>query len=181
MEYLYYKENKQVEEPQDTKLLQVYNNHNDEIDGKIIEFWTKEEALPNYEDEFVKTRLNEVIYVCLDSKTDEIIGVCSGNDVYYPFLKNHFFYFRVFVANAWRGENRGVAINLYYGAYDLFNKLEMFNLQKIVGILIVYESEHLNSVINYYFSEKYRNQSLIGFTEKDEQIRVSYFENVKMF
>ena len=57
----------------------------------------------------------------------------------------------------------------------------MFNLQKIVGILIIYESEHLNSVINYYHSEKYRNQVLIGYTEKNEQIRVSYFNNVKMF
>jgi hypothetical protein len=181
MEYIYYLDNKQVKEPQKTKLLQVYNNHSEELDNKIIDFWTKEEALPSYEDSFVKTRLNEVVYACLDSDTNEIIGICSGNAVYYEPLMNNFFYFRVFVAKEWRGNNRGVAINLYYAAYDLFNELEMFNLQKIIGILIVYESEHLNKVINYYHSEKYRNQVLIGYTENDEQIRVSYFENVKMF
>ena len=181
MEYIYYLDNRQVKEPQKTKLLQVYNNHSEELDNKIIDFWTKEEALPSYEDSFVKTRLNEVVYACLDSDTNEIIGICSGNAVYYELLRNNFFYFRVFVAKEWRGNNRGVAINLYYAAYDLFNELEMCNLQKIIGILIVYESEHLNKVINYYHSEKYRNQVLIGYTENDEQIRVSYFENVKMF
>jgi hypothetical protein len=181
MEYIYYLDNKQVKEPQKTKLLQVYNNHSEELDNKIIDFWTKEEALPSYEDSFVKTRLNEVVYACLDSDTNEIVGICSGNAVYHEPLRNNFFYFRVFVAKEWRGNNRGVAINLYYAAYDLFNELEMFNLQKIIGILIVYESEHLNKVINYYHSEKYRNQVLIGYTENDEQIRVSYFENVKMF
>jgi hypothetical protein len=181
MEYIYYLDNKQVKEPQKTKLLQVYNNHSEELDNKIIDFWTKEEALPSYEDSFVKTRLNEVVYACLDSDTNEIVGICSGNAVYYEPLRNNFFYFRVFVAKEWRGNNRGVAINLYYAAYDLFNELEMYNLQKIIGILIVYESEHLNKVINYYHSEKYRNQVLIGYTENDEQIRVSYFENVKMF
>lgn len=181
MEYIYYLDNQQVEEPQQTKLLQVYNNHNEDIDTKIIEFWTKEEALPSYDEEFIKTRLNEVVYVCLESDTNEIIGICSGTAVYFEKLRNNFFYFRVFVAKEWRGNNRKVSINLYYGAYDLFNELEMFNLQKIVGILIIYESEHLNSVINYYHSEKYRNQVLIGYTEKNEQIRVSYFNNVKMF
>ena len=74
-----------------------------------------------------------------------------------------------------------MAINLYYGTYDLLNELKVFNLQSIIGILIVYESEHLNKVINYYHSEKYRNQFLVGFTDKNEQIRITYFNDIKMF
>jgi hypothetical protein len=181
MEYVYYVDNQQVKEEQEIKLLKVYNNHNEEIDGKIVAFWIKENALPNYEEEFLQSRINDVVYVCLDSSNDEIVGVCSGNSVYFEQLRNHFFYLRIFVAEKWRGNNRNVAINLYYGTYDLLNELKVFNLQNIVGILIVYESEHLNKVINYYHSEKYRNQVLVGFTDKNEQIRITYFNDVKMF
>ena len=181
MKYLYYVDNQQVKEEQEVKLLQVYDNHSEELDKKIIDFWIKENALPNYEEDTLKSRISEVVYVCLDSSTDDIIGICSGNVVPFDQLRNHFFYLRIFVAEAWRGNNRTVARNLYYGTYDLLNELKMFNLQAIVGILIVYESEHLNKVINYYHSEKYRNQFLVGFTEKNEQVRITYFNDIKMF
>ena len=98
MEYIYYLDNEQVKEEQEVKLLKVYNNHNEEIDGKIVAFWIKENALANYEEEFLQSRINDVVYVCLDSSNDEIVGVCSGNSVYFEQLRNHFFYLRIFVA-----------------------------------------------------------------------------------
>ena len=101
--------------------------------------------------------------------------------VFYEQIKNTFIYFRLFVRPDYRGENRGVAITLYYASYDLFNELKSFNSIPLVGLLIIYESEHLNKVINYYHSEKYRNQVFVGWTAKNEQIRITYFDDVKMF
>jgi hypothetical protein len=70
---------------------------------------------------------------------------------------------------------------MYYATFDLFDKLKTLANQAIIGILIVYESEHLNKVINYYHSETYRNQFFIGWTPNNEQIRITYFNNLTMF
>jgi hypothetical protein len=70
---------------------------------------------------------------------------------------------------------------MYYATFDLFDQLKDITGQSIIGILIIYESEHLNKVINYYHSEKYRNQVLVGWTAKNEQIRITYFNELKMF
>ena len=70
---------------------------------------------------------------------------------------------------------------MYYATFDLFDVLKTIMNQAIIGILIVYESEHLNKVINYYHSEKYRNQVFIGWTPNNEQIRITYFNDLTMF
>ena len=149
MELIYYKGNQRIDEAQPLKILQVYDNHNLEIDDKITEFWKKEKALPSTDLQFLSQRLNEVLFVILN-ETDEIIGVSSGTPVYFDQIRNHFLYFRLFIREDYRGNNRGVAITLYYATFDLFDQLKEIANQKIIGILIVYESEHLNNVINYY-------------------------------
>jgi uncharacterized protein YuzE len=180
MKYIYYKDNQITDEPQPIKFLHVYENHNDEIDNKIIEFWRKENALPNNNPEFINQRLNDVLFIALN-ESDEIVGVSSGTPMYFEQIRNHFLYFRLFVREDYRGNNRGVAIGMYYATFDLFNQLKKIKDRNIIGILIVYESQHLNKVINYYHSEKYRNQVFIGWTPKNEQIRITYFNDIKMF
>jgi hypothetical protein len=180
MGYIYYKENKKTDEEQPLKLLQVYDAHNLEIDQKIVEFWLKENALPSIENEFVKKRLEEVLFIVLN-EAEEIVGISSGTSKYFEQIRNHFLYFRLFVREDYRGNNRGVAMNMYYATFDLFDQLKEFFGQTIIGMLIIYESEHLNKVINYYHSEKYRNQVLVGWTPKNEQIRITYFNELKMF
>lgn len=180
MKYIYYKDNQRTEEVQPIKLLQVYNNHNNDLDQKIVRFWKQESALPNYEEKFVKQRLSEVLFIVLNEK-DEIIGVSSGAPVFFEQIREHFLYFRLFVRPDYRGGNRGVAMGMYYATFDLFDQLKELNSQKIIGLLIVYESEHLNKVINYYHSEKYRNQVFVGWTSNNEQIRITYFNDLKMF
>jgi uncharacterized protein YuzE len=180
MEYIYYKGNQKTDEPQSLKLLQVYQNHSEELDNKIIDFWKKENALPSYEEVFTKQRVNEVLFIVLN-ETDEIVGVSSGTVAYFQQIRNKFLYFRLFVREDYRGNSRGVAMNMYYATYDLFNTLQLLEDQPIIGILIVYESQHLNNVINYYHSEKYRNQVFVGWTPNEEQIRITYFDNIKMF
>lgn len=180
MEYIYYKGNQKTSEEQTLKVLQVYEAHNTEIDQKILDFWEKEKALPSYEQEFIGKRLKEVLFLVLNDN-DEIVGVSSGEPVYFEQIRNHFLYFRLFVREDYRGNNRGVAMAMYYATFDLFNELkELFNRQ-IIGILIVYESKHLNKVINYYHSEEYRNQVFVGWTANEEQIRITYFKEIKMF
>lgn len=180
MEYIYYKGNQLTQEPQPLKLLQVYDNHTLETDDKIVEFWKKEKALPTTDLQFVTQRLGEVLFIVLNEQ-DEIVGVSSGVPVYLEQIKNHFLYFRLFVREDYRGNNRGVAINMYYATFDLFDKLKTLMSQPIIGLLIVYESEHLNKVINYYHSETYRNQFFIGWTPNNEQMRITYFNDLKMF
>jgi hypothetical protein len=63
----------------------------------------------------------------------------------------------------------------------LFDELRALNGQPIIGVLTVYESRHLNGVVNLYHSARHRNQVFIGWTPRDEQIRVSYFNDVRMF
>lgn len=180
MKYIYYKDNSLTEEVQPLKVLQVYNNHDIEIDDKIVEFWKQEQALPSSDLQSISQRLSEVLFIVLND-VDEIVGVSSGIPLYFEQIKNHFLYFRLFVRPDYRGENRGVAMAMYYATFDLFDQLKEISSQKIIGVLIVYESAHLNKVINYYHSEKYRNQVFVGWTPNNEQIRITYFNDIKMF
>ena len=180
MEYLYYKGNQKTTELQETKLLQVYENHSVEIDDKIVEFWKSENALPSTDFQFISQRLSEVLFVVLNDN-DEVVGVSSGTAVYFQQIKNYFLYLRAFVGKNLRGNNRHVGSNLYFATFDLFNELKVLSDQPIVGILIIYESEHLNKVIDYYRSEYYRNQVFVGWTQNNEQIRITYFNDSKIF
>jgi GNAT superfamily N-acetyltransferase len=179
-DFIYYKGGHRTQEIQPAKLLQVYEHHTPEADAAIIEFWEAEKALPRYDHDFVLQRVSEVLFVVLNDE-NEIVGVCSGIPSYFEQIRNHFLYFRVFVRPDWRGLNRGVASSLFYATFDLFDQLKVINGQPIVGLLTVYESRHLNGVVDFYHSAQHRNQVFIGWTPRDEQIRVSYFNDVRMF
>ena len=179
-DFVYYKDGHRTQEIQPANLLQVYEHHTPEADAAIVEFWKAEQALPRYDDDFVLQRLSEVLFVVL-TDANEIVGVCSGIPSYFEQIRNHFLYFRAFVRPDWRGLNRGVASGLFYATFDLFDQLQAHNGQPIIGLLTVYESRHLNGVVDFYHSAKHRNQVFIGWTPRDEQIRVSYFNDVRMF
>ena len=179
-DFIYYNGNRRTEEIQPAKLLQVYENHTPETDAAIVEFWKAEKALPRHDDDFVLQRLSEVLFVVLNEQ-NEIVGVCSGIPSYFEQIRNHFLYFRVFVRPDWRGLNRGVASSLFFATFDLFDQLKVLDGQPIIGVLTVYESRHLNEVVNLYHSAEHRNQVFVGWTPRDEQIRITYFNDVRMF
>jgi len=178
-DFIYYAGNYRTDDVQPTKLLQVYEHHTPEADAAIVEFWKTEGALPRHDDDVVLQRLSEVLFVVLNEQ-NEIVGVCSGIPSYFAQIRNHFLYFRVFVRPDWRGLNRGVASSLFFATFDLFDRLKVLNGQPIIGVLTVYESRHLNGVVDFYHSAQHRNQVFIGWTPRDEQIRVSYFSDVRM-
>jgi len=178
-DFIYYTGGHRTQEIQPAKLLQVYEHHTPEADAAIIEFWEAEKALPRYDDDFVLQRVSEVLFVVLNDE-NEIVGVCSGIPSYFEQIRNHFLYFRVFVRPDWRGLNRGVASSLFYATFDLFDQLKVINGQPIIGVLTVYESRHLNEVVDFYYSAQHRNQVFLGWTPRGEQIRVSYFNDVRM-
>jgi len=178
-DFIYYRGGHRTEEIQPAKLLQVYENHTPEADAAIVEFWKTEGALPRHDDDLVLQRLSEVLFVVLNEQ-NEIVGVCSGIPSYFEQIRNHFLYFRVFVRPDWRGFNRGVASSLFVATFDLFDQLKEINGQPVVGILTVFESSYLNDVANPYHSAKHRNYVLVGWTPRDEQIRIAYFNDVRI-
>jgi len=178
-DFIYYKGNQRTDEVQPTKLLQIYGNHTPESDAAIVEFWKTESALPRHDDDFVSQRLGEVLFVVLNDQ-DEIVGVCSGIPSYFEQIRNHFLVLRAFVRPDWRGFNRGVGSSLFFAAFDLFDQLKVLNGQPIIGVLTVYESAHLNKVVDVYHNAQYRDQVLVGWTPRDEQIRITYFSGVKI-
>lgn len=176
MSYVYYKQGVKVDEPQEFKLLQVYDNHNDNLDKKIVDFWTEQNALPSYEDSYIAARLSDVLFIVLNSE-DTIVGVCSGTVFNYEPIRDNFLYFRVFVHSDYRTNNNSIGSSMYFASFDLFNELKTFKSQNIVGLLIIYESDWLNKIIRYYNSAYYRNQFFLGWNDKNQQMRVTYFDN----
>lgn len=179
-EFVYYKDGQRTDEVQPTKLLQVYDNHTPQSDAAILEFWKSEGALPRHDDDFVLQRLREVLFVAVNDQ-NEIIGVCSGIPTYFEPIRNHFVYLRAFVRPDWRGHNRGVVTNLFVATFDLFDQLKAIDGQPVIGILTVFENRRLNDIANPYFSAKHRNYVFVGWTPRDEQIRIAYFNDVRMF
>lgn len=176
---IYYTGGQRTEEVQPVKLFQIYGNHTPESDAAIVEFWRTEAALPRQDDDFVLQRLGEVLFIAV-SDQDEIVGVCSGIPSYFEQIRNHFLYLRAYVRSDWRGDNRGVVSSLFVATFDLFDQLRAINDQPIVGILTVFESRHLNDVANPYHSAQHRNLVLVGWTPRDEQVRIAYFNDVRI-
>ena len=176
---IYYRDGQRTDEVQPITLLQVYGNHAPELDSAIVEFWKTEGALPRHEDDIVLQRLSEVLFIAVNDQ-NEIVGVCSGIPRYFEQIRNHFLYLRAFVRPDWRGHNRGVVSSLFVATFDLFDQLKAIDGQPVIGILTVFESRYLNDVAKPYHSAKHRSLVLVGWTPRDEQVRIAYFTDVRM-
>ena len=70
---------------------------------------------------------------------------------------------------------------LFVATVDLFDQLKAIDGQPVIGIVTVFENRRLSDIANPNYSAKHRNYVFVGWTPRDEQNRIAYFNDVRMF
>jgi len=156
------------------KIAQVLGIDNPILKEKVLNFWISEKCMS--EDE-AHSRIKEALAAILDD-SDNVIAVCSGKPFFVKQLRDWFIYYRAYTKPEFR--NLNIPKLLLNSVYQFMNSSESKKLEgvEVKGIYIVFESEILNKFVKQFVTDS--NLSLIGFNEKEQQIRVAYFDNVQM-
>lgn len=157
------------------KIAQVLGIDNPILKEKVLNFWISEKCMS--EDE-AHSRIKEDLAVILDD-SNSVIAVCSGKPFFVKQLRDWFIYYRAYTKPEFR--NLNITKLLLNSVYQFMNSSESKKLEgvEVKGIYIVFESDILNKFVKQFVVTD-SNLSLIGFNEKEQQIRVAYFDDAQM-
>ena len=157
------------------KIAQVLGVDNPILKDKVLNFWISEGCMSEKE---AHSRLKEVLAAVLDDDNN-VIGVCSGKPYFVEQLKDWFIYYRDYTKPEYR--NLDITKFLLNSVIQFMNKSEVRKIEGIdvKGVYIVFESEILNKFVKKFVASESK-LTLIGWNEKDQQIRVAYFDDAQM-
>lgn len=157
------------------KFAQIFKSDNSALKSKVIDFWTSEKCMP--EDE-AKRRINEALLAILDAN-DNVVSVCSGKALYLDSLRDWFLYYRSYTKPEFRNLDFGKA--LLAQVIDFMNSLEVRTIEgvNVKGVYVVFENDILNESIKDFVTKKTK-LTLIGFNDKNQQMRVAFFDGAKL-
>ena len=156
------------------KIAQVLGTDNQILKDKIVNFWVSENCMGESE---ANLRISQALAAILDDDNN-VIGVCSGKPFYVEQLRDWFIYYRSYTKPEFR--NLDISKFLFNSVFRFLNDSESKSFEgvDVKGIYIVFESEILNSFVKKYVHNS--NLTLIGWNDKNQQMRVSYFNNAQM-
>ena len=157
------------------KIAQVLGVDNPILKDKVLNFWISEGCMSEKE---AHSRLKEVLAAVLDDDNN-VIGVCSGKPYFVEQLKDWFIYYRAYTKPEYR--NLDITKFLLNSVIQFMNKSEIRKIEgvDVKGVYIVFESEILNKFVKKFVASESK-LTLIGWNEKDQQIRVAYFDDAQM-
>lgn len=157
------------------KIAQVLGVENPILKDKVLNFWISEGCMSEKE---AHSRIKEVLAAVLDDDNN-VIAVCSGKPFLVDQLKDWFIYYRAYTKPEYR--NLDITRFLLNSVYQFLNNSEIKKLEgiEVKGIFIVFESEILNKFVKKFVTSDC-NLTLIGWNEKNQQLRVAYFDDAQM-
>lgn len=157
------------------KIAQVLGVDNPILKDKVLNFWISEGCMSEKE---AHSRLKEVLAAVLDDDNN-VIAVCSGKPYFVEQIKDWFIYYRAYTKPEYR--NLDITKFLLNSVIQFMNKSEVRKIEGIdvKGVYIVFESEILNKFVKKFITSESK-LTLIGWNEKDQQIRVAYFDDAQM-
>lgn len=157
------------------KIAQIYGVDNPTLKGKVLNFWVSEGCMSEIE---ANQRINQALAAVLDGENN-VIAVCSGKALFVEQLKDWFIYYRAYTKPEFR--NLDITKFLLNSVFQSLNKSEVRKLEgvEVKGIYIVFESEILNRFVKQFVHTDTK-LALIGWNDKNQQIRVAYFDNTQM-
>ena len=159
----------------DFKFAQIFKTDNELLKSKVIKFWIDENCMSEKE---AGKRINEALIAILDSD-DNIVSVCSGKPYLVDSVRDWFLYYRTYTRPEYR--NKDFAKALFVTVFDYFDNLDIRKIEgvDVKGIYVVFENDILNQSVTKFVTEKSR-LTLIGFNEKNQQLRIAYFKNAEL-
>lgn len=157
------------------KIAQVLGVDNPILKDKVLNFWISEGCMSEKE---AHSRIKEVLAAVLDDDNN-VIAVCSGKPYFVEQLKDWFIYYRAYTKPEYR--NLDITKFLLNSVIQFMNKSEIRKIEgvDVKGVYIVFESEILNKFVKKFVASESK-LTLIGWNEKDQQIRVAYFDDAQM-
>jgi len=157
------------------KIAQVLGVDNPILKDKVLNFWISEGCMSEKE---AHSRIKEVLAAVLDDNNN-VIAVCSGKPYFVEQLKDWFIYYRAYTKPEYR--NLDITKFLLNSVIQFMNKSEIRKIEgvDVKGVYIVFESEILNKFVKKFVASESK-LTLIGWNEKDQQIRVAYFDDAQM-
>lgn len=157
------------------KIAQVLGVDNQILKDKVLNFWISEGCMSEKE---AHSRIKEVLAAVLDDDNN-VIAVCSGKPYFVEQLKDWFIYYRAYTKPEYR--NLDITKFLLNSVIQFMNKSEIRKIEgvDVKGVYIVFESEILNKFVKKFVASESK-LTLIGWNEKDQQIRVAYFDDAQM-
>lgn len=156
----------------------VFKGASEEVKREIVELWKAEEVLIN--EQRIKERLNQVIFIIRDSESVSIVGVSTAEKKMVQALNNNYFYeFRCFIGEKYR--IAGLDVKLSKMTFEFLESLSKEDENRPIGIFSVLENEKLKHEpvwrravwpeIEMYF---------VGYTSSGNPIRVHYFKGARI-
>ncbi|MEH6638053.1 MAG: hypothetical protein V7717_02140 [Porticoccaceae bacterium] len=153
------------------KIEVVWQQMTPELSAEVIEFWLKEKALPDMK--LAEERVKQVLVVCREIQTNDIVGLTTVLKMRAPrLLNNVVYYYRLFVAEAWRKKNIGTEM--------LGVSREHLNQRFVSGEDI--SAKGLFSVTESPILKKSRRQGVspagvfMGVNETGDHLRIAWFD-----
>jgi GNAT superfamily N-acetyltransferase len=154
------------------KIAQVYGSNNQTLKNKVINFWIEQKCLSEEE---AKIRIEEALCALLDDDNN-VIAISSGKVMWIDRLRDNFLYYRSYTKPEYRNQDLGKLLFKLSREYLNTNKIR--GGVEVKGIYIIYESEILNKNADDFV--RYNGLTLIGWTDKNQQIRVLYLDGAKI-
>lgn len=161
----------------DIRLVDVWRRENAKVAADAIAFWKRLEALPRGTDP--EQRVKELCTVAY--RGGELIGVSTIVLDVLPQLKARFGFFRCLVAPDDR--RQGLAYRFGVHCRNLLAAWSQRHPEeKVLGMATIVESSGLDefSKAPVWQSPGVNGLTLIGYTAKGRQIRVSWFEHARL-
>ena len=148
---------------------QVYGSLNQTLKNKVINFWIDQNCMP---EDIAKLRVEEALFAILED--GNIVAVCSGKPVWVDQLRDNFIYYRTYTKSDYR--KKDLSKILFNLTKEYLNKNRIINGIEMKGIYFIYESSILNKLREFVRP----SGTLIGWTDKNQQIRVLYLDGAKI-
>ena len=153
----------------------VWQQMTPELSAEVIEFWLEEKALPDIK--LAEERVKQVLVVCRENQTNDIVGVATAVKMAVPRLMNNVvYYYRHFVAETCRKKNIGTEM-LGVSREHLNERFASGQDTSAKGLFTVTESKIL---------QKSRRQGVspagvfMGVNDKGEHLRIAWFDGAKI-
>lgn len=158
------------------ELISVWKQVTPELEAELVEFWMRNQAIAD--SGIATTRARQAVCIARD-QDGGLAGVGTALVRVLQRLRQPAYYYRQFFAPTFRG--KGQAIPFFNHARGI---LQQYNASlpspESLGVLLELESAMLASHYNQAYVAA-ADSTFIGYSPRGLQLRMSYFENARLF
>lgn len=156
----------------------VYQGLSQDMTAELRSLWISEGAITD--EQVIQKRLQEVVYVILDTESGTVAGVSTAVRKKVNVLNGNFFYeFRCYIGEKYR--IAGLDVKLSRLTFDFLREAGSHDPKKPVGIFTVLENDFLKEQAVWRRAVWPELQMyFMGYTKTGNPIRVHYFKGARI-